>query len=241
VNDRRPRRPERRNAPAPPPASALHAEAVAKDYGDRPALTPLDLTVGTGQDVVLIGHNGSGKTTFLRIAAGLLDATSGTVLIERQPSGSIEARRHLSYLGDTPSFYDDLSVWEHLEYVAKLHDTPDWEQRAADLLGHLGIYERADDLPTRFSRGMRQKASIALAFVRPFSVLLVDEPFVGLDMPGRAALVELLESARSGGATTLVATHELGFAQAAQRVVALREGEKVFDGDPSTTDLETLV
>jgi ABC-type multidrug transport system ATPase subunit len=221
--------------------AALQAKAVAKDYGDRPALTPVDLVVDDGQHLVIIGHNGSGKTTLLRIAAGLLDASSGEVLVHGHAAGSLPARRRLSYLGDTPAFYDDLSVWEHLEYVARLHGVSDWEQRAADLLGHVGLFERADDLPTRFSRGMRQKASVALAFIRPFSVLLVDEPFVGLDVPGREALVELIGEAGAAGAATIVATHELSYAAAAPRVVALREGEIVFDDAPDGHDLHTYL
>ena len=94
-------------------------------------------------------------------------------------------------------FYDDLTVWEHLEYVAKLHGTDGWEQHAADLLELLGLTDRGDDLPTTFSRGLRQKAAIAIAFVRPFELLLVDEPFVGLDQPGREALLELFDRAHA--------------------------------------------
>ena len=220
---------------------ALETKGVMKDYGDRPALHPVDLVVEEGQRLVIIGHNGSGKTTLLRIAAGLLDATAGEVLVEGHAAGSLAARRLLSYLGDTPAFYDDLSVWEHLEYVARLHGVSEWEQRAADLLGHVGLFDRADDLPTRFSRGMRQKVSIALAFIRPFSVLLVDEPFVGLDARGRVALIELIDEASAAGTATIVATHELSFAAAAPRVVALREGEIVIDDSPEGHDLHTYL
>ena len=140
-----------------------------------------------GEAVALIGHNGSGKTTFLRIAAGLLEPSDGTVLIDGHPAGSLPARAAMAYLSDSPTFYEDLSVWEHLEYVARLHGHDDWEQDAADLLDHLGLYDRADDLPTSFSRGLRQKASIAMGFIRPFDVLLVDEPFVGLDASGQGS------------------------------------------------------
>src|SRR5206468_7041515 len=100
-----------------------------------------------------------------------------------------------SYLGDAPALYDDLSLAEQLEYVARLHGVVDWEDRAADLLERLGLTYRADDPPNRFSKGMRQKASIALAFVRPFGLLLADEPFDGLDPPSRAALDELVGEA----------------------------------------------
>ena len=142
--------------------------------------------------MVLLGHNGSGKTTLLRIAAGLLDATAGTVSVAGHAAGSLEARAFTSYLGDQPVFYDDLTVWEHLEYIARLHDDRRvGAARRRPARTRSGSPTAADDLPTTFSRGLRQKAAIAIAFVRPFEVLLVDEPFVGLDQPGREALLEL--------------------------------------------------
>ena len=90
----------------------------------------------------------------------------------------------------------------------------------------MGLYERADDLPTRFSRGLRQKAAIALALVRPFDVLLVDEPFVGLDATGKIALLELLDAVNRDGAALIVATHELDFVNRVDRCIALRDGQR---------------
>jgi ABC-type multidrug transport system ATPase subunit len=210
--------------------AAVRTRNLAKDYGDGPVLLPLDLDVEPGERIALIGHNGSGKTTLLRMITGLLDVSSGSISVFGHAPGSLEARRHVSYLSDTPVFYDDLSVWEHLDYTARLHGVVEWEQDAADLLGQLGIYERADDLPSRFSRGLKQKAAIALALIRPFDVLLVDEPFVGLDATGRDALLALLDSAGERGATLLVATHEPSFLERVPRVVALRNGALMFDG-----------
>ena len=214
---------------------------LTKTYGDAPAVGPVDLAIGRGQRVVLVGHNGSGKTTLLRMAAGLLEATAGTIAVLGHDVGSRASRAATSYLGDQPVFYDDLSVWEHLEYIARVHDTPDWDQHAADLLDLLGLADRGDDLPSTFSRGLRQKAAIALAFVRPFELLLVDEPFVGLDRAGRDALLELFRRAHRGGAALLVATHELTTVSDAERVVALRDGVIVFDGAPTDADVDDLV
>jgi ABC-type multidrug transport system ATPase subunit len=228
-------------AAKPPPPGALDAIGLSKLYGERPAVAELDLHVDYGESVAIIGHNGSGKTTFLRMAAGLIEPSDGTVLVDGHPAGSLPARAAMSYLSDSPTFYEDLSVWEHLEYVARLHGHDDWEQDGADLLDHLGLYDRADDLPTSFSRGLRQKASIAMAFIRPFDVLLVDEPFVGLDAAGKEALLELLAEAHADQQTLVVATHELTFLEKVTRCVALRDGELIYDGSSSGVDVLSLV
>ena len=226
---------------ATPTVPALWTRGLTKDYGDRPALLPLDLQIGQGQHVALVGHNGSGKTTLLRMAAGLLEPTDGNVDILGHASGSILARRSLSWLSDTPTFYDDLSLWEHLEYVARMHGASEWEVRGQELLERLHLETRRDDIPTTFSRGLRQKAAIALGMVRPFDLLLVDEPFVGLDEPGKHALLGLLDQAAAAGATLVVATHELGFVQRVERLLALRDGALVYDGAPADTDVHALV
>jgi ABC-type multidrug transport system ATPase subunit len=231
----------RTNIHAPAPASALHVKNISKSYGTSPALDPITIEVSPGERIALIGHNGSGKTTMMRIAAGLLDASDGVVSIYGHASGSLSARASLSFIADQPTFYDDLTLWEHMEYVARLHGVEDWEQTAADLLGHLGLYERADDMPNRFSRGLKQKSAIALGFIRPFDLLLVDEPFVGLDASGKEALLELLASASDNGSTVIVATHELSFVHTVQRVIALRDGRLVYDGLTEGIDVDRLV
>lgn len=220
---------------------AFSTHGLGKDYGDRPALEPLDLEVPQGQHVALVGHNGSGKTTLLRMAAGLLDPTVGEARIVGHVAGSREARRALSWLSDTPTFYDDLSLWEHLEFVARVHGVEEWETRAESLLATLHLSSRRDDIPTTFSRGLRQKAAIAIALIRPFQLLLVDEPFVGLDQPGKEALLQLLDEAAAGGATLVVATHELAFVSRVERLLALRDGALVYDGSPAEVDVHALV
>jgi ABC-type multidrug transport system ATPase subunit len=219
----------------------LATRQLTKTYGDRPALEPLTLKIDSGAKVALVGHNGSGKTTLMKMAAGLLDPTDGSVKIGRHDAGSQQARRLLSWLSDTPTFYDDLSLWEHLEFVARLHGVVEWQQRAGELLEEIGLTARRDDIPTTFSRGLRQKAAITLAFIRPFNLMLVDEPFVGLDEPGKQALLALFESASRRGATLVIATHDLTFVKQVSRLLALRDGELVYDGTPADTDVHALV
>ncbi|MFM2070038.1 MAG: hypothetical protein RLZZ623_301 [Actinomycetota bacterium] len=229
---------------------ALSIRGLTKSYGSggfgstseaRPALAPLTMSVDDGDLVALVGHNGSGKTTMLKMAAGLLDPSGGEVVVCGTARGSIESRRALAYLSDHPTFYDDLSLREHLEYVARMHDVAEWHERADDLVARLGLTERYDQLPSTFSRGLRQKAAISLAFVRPFRLLLVDEPFVGLDSAGKDALVGLFAESHESGATLVVATHELGFVHSADRLIALADGEVRYDGPPGDVDVNALV
>ncbi len=227
-------------APTKKIRSAIRLKGLGRDYGDVTALHPIDLKVPTGQRLALIGHNGSGKTTLIRMLAGLLDPTAGNAKVVGHTAGSVEARAALSYLADQPIFYDDLSVLEHLEYVARLHGRHDWTDAAEDLLDRFALTDRADHLPSTFSRGLKQKAAICLAFVRPFDVLVVDEPFVGLDSRGREELMALFDDVHVLGKTVLVATHELATVAASERVLALRDGEVVYDGTPDT-DIGALV
>ena len=211
----------------------LEMAGVAKDYGDGLGLRPFDLEVEAGELVVLVGANGAGKSTLLRLAAGLLEPTEGTVLVAGEPAGSLSARAATSWIPDVPVLYDDLSVDEHLAYIARLHGAQGWEARAATLVERLNLVDRADDLPARFSRGLRQKTSVAVGLVRPFDLLLVDEPFVGLDLPGQATVLSLLGEAADEGAAVVVSTHQLDLAERATRCVGLRDGERAYDG-PAT-------
>jgi len=221
--------------------TSLEADGLSKEYDDLVALQPLDLRCSGGELVALVGHNGSGKSTFLRLAAGLLEPSDGDVLVDGWPAGSVEARAALSFVPDEPVLYDDLSVEEHVEYIGRLHGVENWPERADELIDRFDLDARATDLPRRFSRGLRQKTSLVLGFVRPFSVLLVDEPFVGLDPAGQRALTELLVETAASGACVVVATHQVEFLGRADRAVGLRDGHVEFAGAVDLRAVESLL
>jgi ABC-type multidrug transport system ATPase subunit len=223
---------KRKSRPRAPEPPVLAAAGLRQEYDDLVALARLDVKVRPGELVALVGSNGAGKTTLLAIAAGLIEASHGTIQICGEPAGSLTARARTSYIPDTPVFYQDLSLNEHLEYIARLHDAGDWQSRGSELLERLGLEQWGDKLPTQFSRGMRQKASLALGFIRPFSLLLADEPFDGLDPASRDVLVEMLRTTAASGAAVIVSTHRTEVADFSSRCIALHDGQLIYDGPP---------
>ncbi len=222
------------------PASLLNISHLTKTYEDHAALHDLNIRLDSGRLVALVGHNGAGKSTLLGIVAGLIEPTKGEVLVDGHEAGSLPARAVLSYAGDNPILYDDLSVWEHLEYVAGLHGVDDWEAPSRELVKLFDLSGRADDMPSRFSRGMRQKTALAVALVRPAALLLVDEPFVGLDMKAQAALLDALVARAATGCTVIVATHQPTFLSHADWCVMLHDGRLQHDGPPTAEILAAL-
>lgn len=217
------------------------AEELAKDYGDGFGLATTDLQIDAGELVLLVGHNGSGKSTLLGLLGGFLEPTEGSVQIVGSPPDSVTARIARSYLPDQPVLYNDLTMWEHIAYNAALHNTPDWEDKAKDLLERFQLTDRADDLPARFSRGMKQKAATIIGLVRPFQLLLIDEPFLGLDASGQNTLVEILGSLAAADKSIIVSTHQPNITAIATRCLGLRDGQLVFDGTPDPETITRII
>lgn len=219
------------------PASVLTVSGLGRRYGPLEALRKLDLQVGPGECVAVIGHNGSGKTTAVRLIAGLLDPSDGSVEVGGAPvheePAAVEARAALALVPDTPSLYDDLTVREHLQLVAVAHGAADNEldERIEQLLARLGLADKLDARPGTLSRGMRQKVQLACALVRPWRLLVLDEPVVGLDPASQRVLREVLLQAKRSGRAVVLTTHQLEFARGiADRAVVLSEGAVVADG-----------
>jgi ABC-2 type transport system ATP-binding protein len=215
----------------------LEVSELARRYGELEALRELNLELAAGECVAVIGHNGSGKTTAVRIIAGLSDPSAGSVRIDGARVGAgpdgVIARAALGMVPDTPSLYDDLSVREHLQLVAIAHGAADdaLESRIDSLLKRLALDEKADARPRQLSRGMRQKVQLACALIRPSRLLVLDEPVVGLDPRSQRTLRELLLEVKRSGRAVLLTTHQLEFARGlADRAVLLVDGAVVAEG-----------
>jgi ABC-2 type transport system ATP-binding protein len=211
----------------------LEMSGLRRTYGRLVALSGLDLKLSAGECVALIGANGSGKSTAVRTIAGLLEPSAGWIRVagydpHNEPEAQ-DARAELALVPDSPLLYDDLTVRQHLELVTLTHGVD--EDGIDDLLARLGLAARTGFLPRELSRGMRQKTQLACALVRPASVLMLDEPVVGLDPPSQALLHELLLEAKRTGTAVLLTTHQMAFAEGlADRAVMLDEGEVADHG-----------
>lgn len=224
----------------------LQVRSLAKFYGDRAAVSDLSFELPAGEILGLVGPNGAGKTTTLRIVAGVLPPTSGTVAVagfdvRAQP---IEAKRRLALVPDDPNLFGNLTVGEHLEFTAQVYALAEgWAARGDRLLAELELTERKDDLASELSRGMRQKVAIACALLHDPSLLMLDEPLTGLDPRGIRTLYATLRRRAQDGAAVVVSSHLLGQIEGlCSRFLILAAGRRLFLGtkDEIRTQLGTL-
>lgn len=208
----------------------FRAERLTRRYRDLPAVSGVSLSLGAGEGVCLCGGNGAGKTTLLGMAATLLPPSSGQIFYRGKPAAEAlpEARGRIGYASHETLLYRELTVRENLAFHRRLH------RSAADLDRVLDTHGLAAwaDLPARLlSRGMAQRVSLARALLHEPELLLLDEPFAGLDGPSRDRLTAALHRARERGAALLLATHDLDRGlEVTDRSLVLRAGKIVFSG-----------
>jgi ABC-2 type transport system ATP-binding protein len=188
----------------------LEAREVSRSFDEFQALAPTNLGLASGELVAITGPNGAGKSTLLLCLSGLLRPTTGNVLVEGYDLYGEErrAKQGLAFVPDVPRFYPELTAWEHLQFMALAYDANgDFAQRAEVLLKEFGLWEARQLFPHVLSRGMRLKLGLLIALIRPFRVLLLDEPGSALDTESTAILREELARLRAQGAAILLSTH----------------------------------
>ena len=220
---------------------AIVLEGVAKRFGTRTALHPTDLVIPRGQAVLLVGANGAGKSTLLRLVAGLCRPSEGRVRINgRDPQRTPEARAEIGLLSHQTLLYDELTARENLRFFAQLYGLDDPDKRIAAALGTVGLNERLDQRVGSFSRGMKQRLAIARSILHCPSILLLDEPFTGLDTGASAALHRLLHRLRQEGCTYILVAHRLDEADGlVDRLLVIERGQWRLD-QALTDDLDQL-
>jgi ABC-2 type transport system ATP-binding protein len=222
----------------PPGTSSAQVDvrALGVTFGAVDAVRDLDLRVAAGASVALVGRNGAGKSTTLRVLAGVLPPSRGSVRVGGVDAAAEprRAREVVGYCPDVGGLIPRATPWEHLQLAARLRGLPDdWQERARDLLDRFDLAGADDRVTAGFSHGMGRRLSVLLAAFHEPAVLLLDEPFDGVDPLGVEATLEEIRRARLRGAAVLVSTHLLALAvQACDEAVVLRAGS-VVSASPS--------
>ena len=199
-------------------------------FGQVEAVTGVDLAAYAGHSTALLGRNGAGKSTTMRVLAGVVPPTAGRALVAGWDvhHHSLEVKRAVGYCPDVGGLVPRATPWEHLQLSARLRRLHKWEDRARDLLERFELGDVAHRVTTGFSHGMGRRLSVVLAALHEPEVLLLDEPFDGVDPIGVEATLDVINDARSRGACVLVSTHlrELAI-EACSSVLVLRGGARV--------------
>lgn len=206
----------------------ISARALVKAFGYKPVLRGLDLDVAEGEFVALLGPNGTGKTTLLRLLSGLSRPGFGEARIagHRLPQEADAVRGLLGVVSHQPLLYTDLNAEENLRFYAQMYGLARPAARIAEVLQRVGLSARRRDPVRGFSRGMQQRLAIARAILHDPQVMLFDEPHTGLDPDASAMLDTLLTEVAARGRTVLMTTHDLGRALAlASRFIILSGGK----------------
>ncbi|KJF16455.1 MULTISPECIES: ABC transporter ATP-binding protein [Acidithrix] len=210
----------------------LSVKNVDKKFDDIPILKGVTFDIKRGSICCLVGMNGAGKTTLVKAIAGLVSPDSGSIDILGAKGGSRQARAVTSVVFDEPALYSDLTVMEHLSFAARLSGFMDYQERADQLLEEFAIQELGQRLPRGFSRGQRQKTALSMGLVRSFKLLVLDEPYAGLDASGKKALLAILGDAATSGAAVLIATHAPELLAIANQMVTISDGKVSYVGKP---------
>jgi len=213
--------------------SVLQADRLSRAFGGRRAVSEVTLELHETECLALFGPNGAGKTTLLRLLAGLLKPTSGAARINGEAlRGDASARGLVGFISHQSMLYGALTVRENIELAARLHGVADARGATEVALREMRVIERAQTPVRALSRGLQQRVSIARALVHRPRVLLLDEPYTGLDALGAAALTATLERLRKegahGGATLVLVTHNIGEGLALATHAAVMHGGRLL-------------
>lgn len=207
---------------------AVELEDVVKRFGRFKALDGVSFSVKEGESLALLGPNGAGKTTIVKLISGLLKPTKGSIRVFGEiPWKNYDVRKKIGVVSHNTFLYDDLTAYENLQFYCKLYDAD--ESRIDELLEHFGLKRRKHDLVRNFSRGMKQRLSIARALLHDPPLLILDEPTTGLDIEGQRDLMEFVKGIDK---TVIFTTHNVReVEELCDKMVILSNGRVVYFGE----------
>jgi ABC-2 type transport system ATP-binding protein len=214
---------------------AIDVRGMTKRFGDRTVVKAIDLRVPTGEICGFLGPNGSGKTTFIRMLCGLLraDAGSGTVLGHDVITDSDIIKLHVGYMTQKFSFYEDLTIYENLDFVARIYSVKNRNEVVAESVERLGLSHRQNQLAGELSGGWKQRLALAACMIHQPKLLLLDEPTAGVDPQARRDFWEQIHMLAGQGLTFLIATHYMDEAERCHRLAFILNGVLLAQGTVS--------
>jgi ABC-2 type transport system ATP-binding protein len=214
------------------PVARVDVRGLWVRFGAVDAVRGIDVTARAGHATALLGRNGAGKSTTMRVLAGVIPPSAGLVLVDGVDvrAEPLRAKRLVGYCPDVGGLVPRATPWEHLQLAARLRRMTGWERRARELLERFELGDAAHRVTSGFSHGMGRRLSVILASFHEPSVLLLDEPFDGVDPLGVEATLEAIADARARGAAVLVSTHLRDLAvEACENALVLRGGSSVAE------------
>ena len=215
----------------------LEISHYSKNYGkDKKACDDVSLTVESGDIFGFIGHNGAGKSTTIRAVVGVLDFEEGKISIDGHDvkTEPLESKRVMAYIPDNPDLYENLTGLQYLNFIADAFDVSeeDREQRINDYAGRLEITDALPDLISSYSHGMKQKVAIISALIHDPKLLVLDEPFVGLDPKASFILKEIMKEMCARGSAVFFSTHVLDVAERlCNKIAIIKQGRIIAHGN----------
>lgn len=213
----------------------IEVKNVSKKYGDKKALNNVSFTVNDGEIFAFIGHNGAGKTTLIKAICGILDFDSGKILINGKSiqDKPIECKKEMAYVPDDPELYEEMKAIDFINFVCDMYDVP-LETREKNIEQYAKMFKMETELNNTiksFSHGMKQKIALIAALVHEPKVLVMDEPFVGLDPKAIFDMKEVMKKVIKNGGTVFFSTHILDVAEKlCSRVAIVKQGKLVEVG-----------
>jgi len=220
---------------------AIHAHKLRKEYDDLVALDDLDLRIPKGILYGMIGPNGSGKTTTIKLLVGLLKATSGKAYVLGEKTPIKNSIHRIGYMPQEMAIYTDLTVHENLELFAELYsvDKEVFSKREKELLSVIDMYDRRDSLASQLSGGMKHRVSLACSLIHDPEVVFLDEPTVGVDPELRVGFWKYFAELKARGKTIVLTTHYMDEAVRCEVVGMMRLGKLIGEGSPKKLMEET--
>ena len=211
---------------------AIDVRGLSKRFGSKTVVDQIDLAVPRGRIMGFLGPNGSGKTTTIRMICGLLkpDAGSGTCLGFDIRTQAAEIKRHVGYMTQRFSLYEDLSIRENLDFVARMYGLPDRHRATDDALARLGLGARAGQLAGTLSGGWKQRLALAACLLHDPQLLLLDEPTAGVDPQARREFWDHIHALAADGITVLVSTHYMDEAERCHALAYIAYGKLIAEG-----------